>query len=240
MTQSYWKTRGPSPRRHGTARPLKSRILRQLAVALLIGIVGSAILAGCSSEAETPPEASVTAVAESVAAPATPTRTATPPPDASTPTIAAATPTTAAISTSTAEPSRVPTGTPSPTPLATATSPAPTDTPTAVPTETSAPTDTPAPEADAVSFANDVLPILQNRCVNCHGGEKTNAGLVLKTYAELLAGSENGAVIVPGNSAESYLVELITAGKMPKRGPRLLPAEISLITAWIDAGALDN
>jgi hypothetical protein len=91
-----------------------------------------------------------------------------------------------------------------------------------------------------VSFANEVLPILENRCVNCHGGEETNEGLVLKTYADLLAGSDNGPVIVPGNSAESYLVELITAGKMPKRGPRLLPAEVRLISEWIDAGAFDN
>jgi hypothetical protein len=76
--------------------------------------------------------------------------------------------------------------------------------------------------------------------VNCHGGEKTQQGLVLKSHADVLAGSWNGPVVEPGNSEKSYLVELIVSGKMPKKGPRLLPAEIQIIKDWINAGAPDN
>ena len=125
------------------------------------------------------------------------------------------------------------------------TSPIPTDTltPSPVPTEVPpTPTGTPAPVAETavVSFAADVLPILERRCVKCHGGEKTEEGLILKTYAEVMAGSWNGPVIEPGSAADSYLVELIVSGEMPNKEPRLLPSEIRLISDWIDAGALEN
>jgi hypothetical protein len=56
----------------------------------------------------------------------------------------------------------------------------------------------------------------------------------------LLAGSFNGPVIEPGNAEDSYLVELIVSGEMPKRAPRLLPAQIRAIVDWINAGAPDN
>jgi hypothetical protein len=91
-----------------------------------------------------------------------------------------------------------------------------------------------------VSFASDVLPVLENRCVQCHGGERTEEGLVLTTYADLMAGSWNGPVIVPGSADDSYLVQQIVDGDMPKRGPRLLPAEIRLISEWVNFGAPDN
>jgi hypothetical protein len=77
-------------------------------------------------------------------------------------------------------------------------------------------------------------------CVKCHGGENTEAGLVLKTYADVMKGSENGPVVTPGKSVDSLLIELISNGKMPKRGPKLLPAEIRVITQWVDAGAPNN
>ncbi len=117
---------------------------------------------------------------------------------------------------------------------------APTHTP-APPTDTASPTDTaqPAPAA-GVSFTNDVLPILQSRCVNCHGGDRVEEGLLMRSYAELMAGSDNGAVIVPGDAANSLLAELISNQKMPKRGPKLTPPQVQVIVDWINQGALEN
>jgi mono/diheme cytochrome c family protein len=91
-----------------------------------------------------------------------------------------------------------------------------------------------------VSFSGDVLPIFQRRCVKCHGGERTEEGLILKTYADVMAGSWNGPVIEPGSAADSYLVEQIVSGEMPKKQPDLLPSEIRIISNWVDSGALDN
>jgi hypothetical protein len=133
--------------------------------------------------------------------------------------------------------------------------------PVSGPTETTAPTDPPpatdtaAPATEAatesaatqpaagsatVSFAADILPLFESRCINCHGGERTQEGLDLKTHASVMAGSENGPVVTSGDAANSLLVELVVTQKMPKRGPKLTPAQAQLITDWVNQGALDN
>ena len=117
--------------------------------------------------------------------------------------------------------------------------PVPTEAPAKAPTE--APTEALAEApAAAVSFTNDVLPIIESRCVNCHGGDRIEEGLLLRTYDEILAGSENGPVVVPGDVANSLLVELVTNQKMPKRGPKLTPPQVQIISDWVAAGALNN
>ena len=210
-----------------------------------------------AATATSPPEA--VAVAVSPTATPTPLPTATPTPQpTNSPTNTAtvsgsAVPVLAATTSSEVDP---PTLEPSPTSTFTPTpSPTPTDTP--IPTDTAvSPTDTPVPPTDTptpvaagsaeVSYANDVFPIIERRCIKCHGGPKDDGtlrieeGLDLRTYATMLAGSFNGPVIEPGNAADSYLVELITKGDMPKKEPRLLPGEIRTISAWIEAGAPEN
>lgn len=97
------------------------------------------------------------------------------------------------------------------------------------------------PATDAsVSFSKDILPILQSRCVNCHGGQRTEKNLELTSYANIMAGSENGVVVVPGDPAGSKLIELIQQGKMPKRGPKVLPDQLQLLIDWVQAGAPNN
>lgn len=127
----------------------------------------------------------------------------------------------------------------------------PTDTPPS--TDTAAPTDSaqatePASTQPAaqgaqgatVGFATDILPILESRCLGCHGGDHTEEGLVLRTHADLMVGSDNGPVVIPGDATNSLLVELVTTQKMPKRGPKLTPPQVQLITDWVSQGALDN
>jgi len=115
---------------------------------------------------------------------------------------------------------------------------------TEAPTAANAPTDAPAAtetgEAAEVSFATDVLPILQSRCVNCHGGQRTEKGLNLTSYAHFMAGSEKGPVLVAGDAAGSKFIQLIEQGKMPKRGPKVLPDQFQVLVDWVNAGALNN
>ena len=112
--------------------------------------------------------------------------------------------------------------------------------------EEPAPTEAPMEEAaDApageVSFANDVLPILESRCVNCHGGDRVEEGLYLRTYDEVMAGTDHGhTVVTPGDVEGSLLVELIANQEMPKRGPKLTPAQVQIISDWVAAGAPNN
>ena len=91
-----------------------------------------------------------------------------------------------------------------------------------------------------VSFANEVLPILKSRCINCHGGQKTEKDLNLTSYELLMAGSENGPVILPGDAANSPLAQSLIEKKMPKRGPKLKPDQVQLLIDWINAGAPNN
>ena len=114
---------------------------------------------------------------------------------------------------------------------------APTNPP--LPTDTAAPTE-PAVQGATVSFANDILPIMESRCINCHGGQRTEKGLEMKTFESLMAGSENGPVVTPGDAAQSKFVELVANQKMPKRGPKLTPPQVQLLTDWVNQGALNN
>jgi mono/diheme cytochrome c family protein len=96
------------------------------------------------------------------------------------------------------------------------------------------------PAAGDVSFSKDIMPIFESRCISCHGGQRTSQGLSMKTYDSLLAGSDNGPVLTPGNADNSNLIQLVVKGKMPKRGPKLTPDQIELLKAWINAGAPNN
>ena len=97
-----------------------------------------------------------------------------------------------------------------------------------------------SPQGATVSFANDVFPIIQSRCINCHGGDRTEEGLVMLTFADIMTGSNNGPVVIPGDAEHSLLAELVATQKMPKRGPKLTPPQVQVIIDWINQGALDN
>jgi hypothetical protein len=131
---------------------------------------------------------------------------------------------------------------------------APTDLPPA--TDTTAPTEAAATEPPAatdvaaatqpaiggptVSFTNDVLPVIQSRCFNCHGGNEIEEGLNMSSHASLMAGSQNGPVVIPGDAVSSPFVQLVANMEMPKRGPKLTPPQIQLFTDWVNQGAQDN
>jgi len=104
------------------------------------------------------------------------------------------------------------------------------------------PAETEAPSAGetAVSFANQVLPIFSSRCAQCHGGDRTLAGLDVLSFTALMSGSDNGPVVVPGDVDASLLVTLVANGQMPKAGAKLTPDQVQVIADWIDQGALDN
>jgi len=104
----------------------------------------------------------------------------------------------------------------------------------------SEPTEAEAVTPETVSFADDVLPILLDRCAECHGDDNPEEGLVLLTHNDLMLGSWYGSVVKPGDPAGSYLLELVETGQMPKKGDDLTKAEIDAIIAWIEAGAPDN
>src|SRR6266511_191778 len=92
-----------------------------------------------------------------------------------------------------------------------------------------------------VDFVADVQPLLAQSCYDCHGSRKEEAGLRWDVKESALKGSEHGPVIVPGKSAESLMIHLVSGLNeekiMPAKGARLTPEQIGLLRAWIDQGA---
>ena len=99
----------------------------------------------------------------------------------------------------------------------------------------------PPPLQVVVDFSRDVAPIFQQRCYTCHGPSQQMNGLRLDQKDTTLKGGYSGAVILPGNSAESKLLLRVASSKdgfaMPLVGPRLTEKEIATLRAWIDQGA---
>ncbi|MCA9009692.1 MAG: DUF1549 domain-containing protein, partial [Planctomycetaceae bacterium] len=98
-------------------------------------------------------------------------------------------------------------------------------------------------EAQEVSFAQDVQPILAKRCFACHGPAEQQAGVALHVREAAIAMSENDRQpIVPEHPEASELLRRITtadsADRMPPEGPALSRDEIAILTRWIEQGAV--
>ena len=81
------------------------------------------------------------------------------------------------------------------------------------------------------TFAN----MFAGRCVFCHSGPGAEAGLDLSTYEGLMAGSESGAVLVPGDPEASLLIQR-QSGASDHFG-QVLDDELEALRAWVRDGA---
>ena len=93
-----------------------------------------------------------------------------------------------------------------------------------------------APQALALS--QQAHAVLQQNCFGCHGVARTSE-LDLRTAEGVLAGGENGKVIVPGDAQASRLFQFVTHQEKPTMPPgkKLSDADIETLRRWIAAGA---
>ncbi len=98
-----------------------------------------------------------------------------------------------------------------------------------------------------VSFKEEIMPILQKKCMNCHNTEdESPSGLYFDSYAELMKGeSKHGPVVKAKKGEESVIIMKLRGtasfGKQMPRGKKPLDDEmIELISTWIDQGAKNN
>ena len=86
----------------------------------------------------------------------------------------------------------------------------------------------------------EVAAIFTERCVMCHSEVAgASKGLRLDEYSAALAGSETGAVLIPGDAAGSELIRRLRGESVPRMPflSRPLPDDqITLIERWIAAG----
>ena len=104
-------------------------------------------------------------------------------------------------------------------------------------------TTTVADAADKIDFEKQIAPILEERCWYCHGEDEQESGLRLDTRPSMLRGGDSGlSAVVPGKPDKSYLIEVIKHldpdVKMPPDEEKIPQSEISLISKWIEEGAV--
>lgn len=89
-------------------------------------------------------------------------------------------------------------------------------------------------------FERKIRPVLEQRCVSCHGSAKHKAGLRLDYRDGILKGGESGPAIVPGKPDESVLIQALRheTVEMPPDG-KLADAVIGDFVEWIRHGAPD-
>jgi hypothetical protein len=96
---------------------------------------------------------------------------------------------------------------------------------------------------DTAFFDSKVLPILQQRCFECHSHDKKiKGGLALDSRSGWEEGGDNGPAIKPGQHEASLLIKAVryvdAEFEMPPKGK--LPAdEIAILEEWVKLGAPD-
>ena len=93
-----------------------------------------------------------------------------------------------------------------------------------------------------IDFNTQIKPIINEKCISCHGGVKKNAGFSFLFEKDALGNTKEGTpAIIPGNSKKSRMIQRLHETdlelRMPYEKPALIKEEIELFTKWIDQGA---
>lgn len=95
---------------------------------------------------------------------------------------------------------------------------------------------------EKVDYNTQVKPLINKKCISCHGGVKAKGGFSLLFREEALAVTESGKpAIIPGDPGSSEFMRRITVKdpeeRMPYKHEPLTEEEIALFRNWIQQGA---
>ncbi len=93
---------------------------------------------------------------------------------------------------------------------------------------------------ESIEFWQDVYPIFETNCLSCHGPQRQLGGFRVDRSDYLFGSGERKPWILPGQSAISPLIALVSAAKkdMPMADTHTLSEQdITRLKAWIDSGA---
>ena len=101
------------------------------------------------------------------------------------------------------------------------------------------------PEGLSSSFACDLLPMYKAMvCTQCHNkGDDAEVGLDLSSYEGIMAGSDRGPVVIPGDPENSVIVQMTDPPRSHASdigGKPMDQRTINKQRAWIAEGALNN
>lgn len=95
-------------------------------------------------------------------------------------------------------------------------------------------------------YTAKVQPILETNCYRCHGNANHRGAFNMDTRENMIKGGHHGPGLVPEHPEQSWMVKLIRhegpaddpMNMPPAPKPKLSDADIAVITAWIQAGAV--
>ena len=103
-----------------------------------------------------------------------------------------------------------------------------------------------------IDYSQDIQPIFNNHCLDCHTGSNGSGALKLNSYEDVMEGSSNnGPVVFPFNADSSLLHRVLLpmpvivpnepiCCQMPKNADPLSFDQITIIQDWINEGALES
>lgn len=99
-----------------------------------------------------------------------------------------------------------------------------------------------SPRKSTVNFSSEIKPLINKKCIACHGGVKKSGGISFLFRDEMIKAGESGRMaVVPGRPGQSEILRRIKHPdpemRMPPEGVSLSEEEIDLLTRWIEEGA---
>ncbi len=94
-------------------------------------------------------------------------------------------------------------------------------------------------QTPGVSFERDVKPVLEARCLKCHGAKMQLGKLDLRTRESAVAGGAHGPALVPGDAPASRLYRHVAGLEKPlmPMGGKLAASEVAVLRDWLAQGA---
>lgn len=84
-----------------------------------------------------------------------------------------------------------------------------------------------------ISFAQDILPLIQNKCTGCHSTNNPLGGVVLENHTDVRASAVNGGLM-------GTILHTTGYNLMPPSGGALPSCEVNMIQKWINSGMPNN
>src|SRR5690606_34948672 len=92
-------------------------------------------------------------------------------------------------------------------------------------------------DSTATVYQLGIAPILAQKCVSCHGTDKTKGGLLLNTPENISLGGESGDLFDDGILLKTIHLPLEHESHMPPEGKlQLTDEEKSIIRLWVNSG----
>jgi hypothetical protein len=96
--------------------------------------------------------------------------------------------------------------------------------------------------SDSVDFNTQVKPIINRRCITCHGGVRAKGGFSLLFREDAFAKTTSGKpAIIPGDPDHSEMIRRLTLKdpeeRMPYKHEPLTSDEVDILKRWVREGA---